>query len=59
MISEGNILGVDEDDIFKKRIRKRGAKLTEFKKAIITIAGAKEKIEIIFREEKFTGELMH
>ncbi|MFH1311567.1 MAG: hypothetical protein ABIH65_04135 [Nanoarchaeota archaeon] len=66
---KGDVLGVDEDDIhklyhekidwFKKTIKKRGAKLIEFEKAVITIVGAKEKIEITFRGETFTGELVH
>jgi len=66
---KGDVLGVEEDDIhklyhekidwFKETIKKRGAKLTEFEEAKIILVGGKEKIEITFRGETFTGELVH
>ena len=63
------VVGVDNDslyrlyhekiDWFKKTIKKRGAKLGDFEKAEIILIGAKEKVEMIFRGESFSGEIMH
>jgi hypothetical protein len=60
----GKINAVEEDSVtdllkekrqwFKERVRKLKGKLSDFKKAKITIFGSKEKIEIEYKGEKFS-----
>lgn len=44
---------------FKERIKKLNGNLKDFEKAIITIKGAKEKIEIAYKGNKFKKERIY
>ena len=44
---------------FKDRIKKLGGNLKDFKKAEIIVFGAKERIEIIYKDKEFSNEAVY
>ncbi len=44
---------------FKERIKKLKGDLKDFQKAEIIVFGAKEKIEIIYKNKEFSGEVVY
>jgi hypothetical protein len=62
------IFGVDEDDIFKcyhekidwfhNRIKNLKGNLKDFKKAKLYVYGAKEKVEITYKDSDFSNEII-
>jgi hypothetical protein len=44
---------------FKERIKKLNGDLKDFQKAKIIVFGAKEKIEIIYKDKEFSGEQVY